>query len=217
MPSKPALDRARVVAAAVVVADREGIDRLTLRALAAELRTSPMAIYHYLPDKEAILDAMVDAVFDQIGLPQVGAPWRDVVATRAQALRAVLRAHPWATALMDSRTSPGPATLLHHDRTIEALSVAGLSRATIGHVGAVVDAFVYGFAIQEAALPFAGPETVSESVGAIIDAEVAGRYPHLSAFAADHVLVDGYDFGDEFAFGLDLILDGLERHQAAHP
>lgn len=205
------LTRERVLDGAIAIADVHGIAGLTMRSLADALGVKPMSLYHHVAGKEEILDGIVDAVFARIQLPSTGADWRTAMRDRAVSAREVLGEHPWAIALMDSRTSPGPATLRHHDAVIGALRRGGFSVTMAGHALALLDSYVYGFALQEAALPFDAPEDVPELAEALLHELPAEEYPHLVEFATEHVLTPGYDFGDEFVFGLDLILDGLDR------
>lgn len=204
------LDRNRIIDAAMELADRVGTGPLTIRALAAELGRSPMALYHHVADKDEILDAMVDRVFEEIGLPVTGAPWRGELERRARSAREVFHRHPWAIMLMDSRTSPGLATLRHHDATVGCLRAAGMSMRLIAHAVAVLDSIAYGFAIQEAALPFSGPEDAAPIAAALMEQVPTDQFPHMAALAEHVVLQPGYDFGDEFDYGLSLVLDALE-------
>ncbi len=110
---------------------------------------------------------------------------------------------------MESRTSPGPATLRHHDAVIATLRAAGFSRAMTAHAYALLDAYIYGFAVQEASLPFEGPDSAGSVAEPIMEAFAAGDYPNMVDMATEYYLKPGYDFGDEFVFGLGLILDGL--------
>ncbi|TRW47105.1 TetR/AcrR family transcriptional regulator [Georgenia yuyongxinii] len=204
------LSRERVLNCAVAVADGGGLSSLTMRSLAKELGVKPMALYHYFTNKDEILDGIVDLVFGEMELPSAGGHWREEISRRAVSARSVLRRHSWAIVLMESRSRPGPATLRHHDAVLGTLRGAGLSLAMTGHAYALLDAFVYGFAIQEAALPFdrgTAPE-VTASIAARFSPEA---YPHLVEFATERALQPGYDFGEEFEFGLDVILDVLER------
>jgi hypothetical protein len=123
----------------------------------------------------------------------------------------VLARHPWAIGLLESRTTPGPATLRHHDAVIGTLRLAGFSVAMTAHAYALLDSYVYGFAVQEAALPFHGPDTAADVTGQIMRRFSPGDYPHLVEMATEHVLRPGNDFGDEFEFGLNVILDALAR------
>lgn len=203
------LTREKVIAGAVELADETGIEPLTIRKLADRLGVKPMAIYHHVANKDEILDGMVDQVFDEITLPPPDVPWPEAMRVRARSARAVLARHPWAAGMMESRTNPGPATLRHHDAVIGCLRAGGLSTVMVGHAYAVLDAYIYGAALQEAALPFDTPEEAAMIASAIVDQFPSDAYPHLAAFTFDHVLQPGYDFGEEFEFGLDLILDGL--------
>jgi AcrR family transcriptional regulator len=210
-PGRPALSRERVLEGAVKVADTGGIDALTIRSLAQSLGVKPMSVYYYVANKDAILDGIVDLVFREIELPTPGGDWRAALQQRAHSARRVLRAHPWAIGLMESRTSPGPATLRHHDAVIATLRGAGFSRELTAHAYALLDSYIYGFALQEVGLPFEGPDTVADVAEPIMERFATGEYPHLVEMATDYYLQPGYDFGDEFEWGLDLILDGLTR------
>ena len=208
---RPRLSRDRVLEGAVHVADAGGIDALTIRSLAQSLGVKPMSVYYYVANKDEILDGIVDLVFSEIDLPAPGGDWRAELRRRAHSARRVLRAHPWAIGLMESRTSPGPATLRHHDAVIAALRGAGFSQELTAHAYALLDAYVYGFAVQEAALPFEGPDTVAEVAAPMMELFDPAAYPHLLELTTDFVLQPGYDFGNEFEFGLGLVLYGLAR------
>ena len=210
-PGRPALSRERVLQGAVAVADARGIAALTIRSLAQHLGVKPMSLYYSVANKNEILDAIVDVVFSEIDLPTVDGDWRSEVHLRATSARHVLRRHSWAIGLLESRTSPGPATLRHHDAMIGTLRGAGFSIEMTAHAYALIDSYVYGFALQEAALPFEGSDDVATVVEPLIEQFSTTEYPHLVELATEHVLRPGYDFGDEFDFGLTLILDGLAR------
>jgi AcrR family transcriptional regulator len=203
------LSRERVLRGAIAVADAGGLASLTMRSLARELGVKPMSLYHHVANKEEILDAITDAVFSEIELPRVDTDWRSAMRERAISARGALTRHPWATPLMQSRTNPGPATLRHYDSVIGSLRRAGFSVAMAAHAFSVLDAYVYGFALQEASLPF-DRETAPEVAVAIMAGFPSEAYPYLAELTIEHVLQPGYDYGEEFAFGLDLILDGLE-------
>jgi AcrR family transcriptional regulator len=208
------LNPERVLRAATAIADSSGIAALTMRSLAQELRVKPMSLYHHVANKEEILNGIVDAVFGEIELPSPEDDWRAAMRQRAISARQVLGRHAWATPLMSSRTSPGPATLRHHDAVIGTLRRGGFSVALAAHAFSVIDSYIYGFALQEAALPFDGPDTAAEVAEQIFAHFPTDAYPHLAELTIEHVLQPGYDYGDEFVFGLDLILDGLERSLA---
>ena len=204
------LTRDRVLDAAIGLADETGIENLTIRKLAAALQVKPMTIYHHVAGKEAIVDGMVDRVFSEIDRPPTDVNWQSAMRQRSLSARAVLAKHRWATPLMESRTNPGPETLAHHDAVVGCFRRSGFSVEMAAHAYALVDSFVYGFALQEASLPATGGEDMANLASSIIDPLPQENYPHLRELVADHVLQPGYDFGGEFEFGLDLILEGLE-------
>ena len=125
------LTRARALERAVAIADREGIAKLSMRRLARDLGVEAMSLYHHVRDKEDILDGMVDLVFAEVELPAGGTEWRTEMRGRATSLRAALVRHPWAVGLMDSRRSPGPATLRHHDAVLAQDRFATSGGATL--------------------------------------------------------------------------------------
>jgi AcrR family transcriptional regulator len=204
------LSRERVLRGAIAVADAGGIGSLTIRSLAHELGVKPMSVYHHVANKDEILDGIVDVVFGEIELPSPDRDWRSEIRRRAFSARRVLRCHPWAIGLLESRSSPGPATLRHHDATIGTLRAAGFSVEMTAHAYALLDSYVYGFALQEASLPFTA-DTVSEVADPMMAQFPVGEYPHLVEMATEYVLRPGYDFGDEFEFGLSVILDALSQ------
>ncbi len=209
------LNRDRVLQVAVALADGGGIDSLTMRKLGVELGVEAMSLYNHVANKADLLDGMIDIVFGEIDLPIEEADWRTAMRRRAISAREVLARHRWATGLMESRTTPGPANLRHHDTVLGMLRNAGFSIALAAHAYSAMDSYIYGFALQEPSLPFDnGPET-AQVAQAIMARFASGEYPHLTEIAVEHVMQPGYDYGNEFAFGLDLILDGLQR--ALHP
>jgi AcrR family transcriptional regulator len=201
----------RVIDGAVALADEIGMDAFTIRKLADAIDVKPMTIYHHVPNKEAIIDGMVNQVFSEIDLPPTDLDWRSAILIRSRSMRQVLAKHPWASPLMESRTSPGAATLGHHDAVLGCFRNAGFSLAVTGHAYAVIDAFLYGFALQEATLPATGGEEMAELAAQMADQMPADVFPYLTEFTIEHILQPGYDFGNEFEVGLGLILDGLER------
>ena len=118
---------------------------------------------------------------------------------------------------MQSRLTPGPATLQHHDAVIGCLRHAGFTIELAAHAFSAIDSYLYGFAMQELNLPFTTPEETAAMAVTFLDHFPAGQYPHLAELTTQHVLRPGYDYGNEFGFGLDLILDGLERARTPLP
>ena len=197
--------------AAVAIADESGIESLTMRRLAEQLDVKPMSLYYHVANKDDILDGIVDIVFSEISLPRTGADWKGEMRDRAISVRRVLGEHPWATSLMQQRVNPGPALLRHHDSVIGGLREGGFSVAMAAHAFSAMDAYIYGFVLQEKTLPFETPEELAVIAEMVLALMPPDEYPHLAELTVDHVLQPGYSYSDEFEFGLDLILDGLER------
>ncbi len=207
------LTRDRVLRGALTLADEIGVEAFTMRKLAAALDVKPMTIYHHVSGKEQILDGIVDQVFAEIALPPTDLDWRAAMRRRCLSAREVLNRHPWAPPLMESRTSPGPATLRHHDAVLGCLRGGGLSLDATAHAYAILDSYLYGFTLQEAQLPFLGDADLGELAEQILQAFPAGAYPHFVEFTTQHALRPGYSFGSSFEVGLDLILDGIPQGQ----
>jgi AcrR family transcriptional regulator len=213
--SRVGLSRDRVLGAAIDLADTHGLETLSMRKLGQALGVEAMSLYNHVANKDDLLAGMVDVVFGEIGLPRSGADWKTAMRERAMAARTVLARHPWAIGLMESRTRPGPETLRHHDAVIGCLRGAGFSIAMAAHAYSVLDSYIYGFALQQQSLPFSTAEEAVEVAESIFHAFPAQAYPHLTELTVEHVLRPGYDYANEFEFGLDLILDGLERARGA--
>jgi len=223
MPKQPntvrtPLSRARVLVAAVSLADEAGLDAFSMRGLAQELGVVPMALYKHVANKDALLDGMIDIVFGEIELPPADLDWRSAMRRRAISTREALQRHPWAIGTMESR-HPGPANLRNHNAVMGCLREAGFSFEVAVHAYSTQDAYIYGFALQERDLGFETPQSAgeaaqrrAETIGALED------YPYL-AEVVTKLPEAGYDSATEFAWGLDLILDGLDRlrHTGAAP
>ena len=208
------LTRENVLQTAVLLADEAGIAPLSMRKLAEKLGVKAMSLYHHVANKDEVLDGMVDIVFGEIELPMSGADWKTAMQQRAFSAREALLRHRWAVGLLDSRANPGPATLKHHNAVIGSLRGAGFSVAASAHAFSVLDSYIYGFVLQELSLPFETPDEL-ETVATGILEQTATDYPHLTELTIEHALKPGYAYGDEFGFGLGLILDGLERVRTA--
>ena len=203
------LSRDRVLAGAIKVADAGGIGALTIRSLAQELGVKPMSVYHYVTNKDEIIDSIVDLVYSEIDLPVPGGDWRTEMRRRANSARRVLAGHPWATALLQSRLNPGPATLRHHNAFIATLRTAGFSVGLTAHAFALIDSYVFGFALSENALPIHGTDSVADTAASMMQFFDAEAYPSLLEFTMEHIMRPDYDFGAEFPYGLTVILDAL--------
>jgi AcrR family transcriptional regulator len=205
------LTRERAFQVACALADAEGLESLTMRRLAEELGVEAMSLYHHFPNKDAILDGMVDVVFSEIELPVPSPDWRDSIRRRAASARTVLLRHRWGIQLVESRTAPGYATLAQHDAMLGCFRAGGFSVPLAAHAYAVLDAYVYGFVLTELNLPFETTEETHEVAAAMFANMPPGAYPHLVELTKEHVLKPGYSYSNEFAYGLELILDGLQR------
>ena len=205
------LSRERVLAAASSQADATGLEGLTMRTLAEELEVAPMALYRHVANKEDLIDGMVDVVFGEIGLPSGGGDWKAAMRQRAIAVRDALSRHRWAIGLMESRRRPGPANLRHHDAVIGKLRSTGFSMEMTAHAYSLLDGYIYGFALTKMNLPFDISAQVAEVAQGMLQAFPVNEYPNLVEFMTEHAMKPGYDYRDEFEYGLDVILDGLER------
>jgi AcrR family transcriptional regulator len=205
------LNRDRVLHAAVALADQHGIASLSMRKLGEAVDVEAMSLYNHVANKSDLLDGMIDVVFSEIDMPTGATDWKAAMRQRAISAREALSHHRWAIGLMESRTSPGPATLRHHDAVLGSLRQGGFSIEMAAHAFSVLDSYIYGFALQEASLPFDTGEQTAELAREILARAPADDYPHLTELTIEHVLKPGYDYGNEFEFGLDLILDGLHE------
>lgn len=208
------LTRERIVQAALDLADNDGIAALSMRKLAQQLGVEAMSLYNHVENKDDILNGMVDAVFAEIGLPVCDVDWKSAMRQRAGSLRAALVRRPWAIGLLESRRRPGPATLTHHDAVIGCLRRAGFSLAMTSHAYSLIDSFIYGFALQQVSFPTDFRDDTAALATAIMRPFPPDTYPHLAEFTTGHVLQPGYDYGAEFDFGLELILDAINEKQA---
>jgi AcrR family transcriptional regulator len=208
------LDRDRVLRAALLLADEGGIESLTMRRLGQELGVEAMSLYNHVANKDDVVDGMVDLVFGEIELPSGGGDWKTDMRQRAISLRDVLLRHRWAIGLMESRRNGGPANLGHHDAVIGSLRAGGFDITMVAHAYSVLDGYIYGFALTKLTLPFDTSEQAAQVAETMLRPFPVNKYPNLVAMI-EHAMQPGYDYGDEFEYGLDLILDGLERAREA--
>jgi len=200
-----------VLRAAIAFADEKGIESLSMRKLGQQLGVEAMSLYKHVANKDDMLDGMVDVVFSEIDLPSSGIHWKEAMRQRAFSAREALARHHWAIGLTESRMKPGPANLRHHDSVLGCLREEGFTIEMALHAYSALDSYIYGFALQERGLPFETPDQVAEVSEMMLARFPAGDYPYLTEAMVEHVGKPGYDFADEFEFGLDLILDGLEK------
>ncbi len=212
--------RERAVRVAMTLADAGGIESLSMRKLAGELGIEAMSLYYHVKNKSDLLDGMLDVVYSEFATPKAGDEWRAAMQARAVSTRAVLAKHPWAISIK-ARTSPGPATLGHLDSVIGCLIAAGFSMRMVGHAMSVLDSYTQGFAQQEASLPLDQSGDIGAATEDIMaqQASMAEAFPNLADMAVSLILKPGYAYGNEFDFGLKLLLDGIEAAHATegHP
>ena len=208
------LTRELVLQTALHLADQGGLESLSMRKLGQELGVEAMAVYYHFANKDEVLDGIVDLVWTEIDLPVAGADWRIAMRRRAISVHDVLARHRWAIGLMESRLNPGPANLRHHDAVIGNLRAAGFEMAMVAHAYSLLDGYIYGFALTKMNLPFDALDDISEMAQTMLEPFPDGQYPNLVAFITEHAMQPGYDFADEFEWGLDVILDGIERERA---
>jgi AcrR family transcriptional regulator len=208
---RPPLTRAEILDAAMSLADRDGVAALSMRKVGEAVGVEAMSLYHHVANKDDLLDGMVELLYAEIDLPLDEPDWKAAMRRRAHSARQVMLRHRWATALMESRRNPGPENMRHHDGVVGILRRAGFSVELSGHAYALLDSFIYGFAVQEATLPFDDGAGASDMARALHDDGLLDDYPYLAEFITERALDGSYDFGDEFEWGLERVLDAIER------
>jgi AcrR family transcriptional regulator len=210
---KKPLSRERVLRAAIALADERGVAALTMRKLAGELGVEAMSLYNHVAGKGDLLDGMIDIVFSEIEAPAAGGDWKAELRKRAASTREALLRHRWAVGQMEGRTSHGASNLKVHDAVLGCLRAAGFSIEMSVHAMSVQDAYIYGFALQQTDMSSQTPEDFAAEAQRQMVAydDVLADYPNLVEVVGGYVATAGYDYDAEFLFGLDVILDGLER------
>jgi AcrR family transcriptional regulator len=207
--SRTNLSRERIVRKAVALAAEGGFDSVSMRKLAEKLATAPMSLYRHVANKEDLVDGMVNVVFAEMYPPAIGGDWKSELRKRGNSARAALQRHPWAIGLMETRMHPGPASAVHHNATMGCLREAGFEFRDAVHAYNLLDSYGYGFALQENTIPFETPEESAEMAKTTV-ADLGADYPYLAEVVVE-LGKRGYDYNEEFEFGLELILDGLEH------
>ena len=210
MPERTSLTRERVLRAALDMADEEGIESLSMRRLGGRLGVEAMSLYNHVEGKEDVLDGILELVIGEIAVPAAGVDWRTAMRERAVSARKAFSLHPWAAALMDSRTSSGPGRLGYFDAVVGALTGAGFPLERAGRALSVLDCYIYGFALQRRNMASGGRERAEDRAEALRDSAPTEAYPHLARMI-EWTVAHGYDEDADFEFGLNLILDGLAR------
>ncbi|MEG3955785.1 TetR/AcrR family transcriptional regulator C-terminal domain-containing protein [Microcoleus sp. herbarium2] len=203
------LSRERVLRAAVRLADEGGIESLSMRKLAQDLGVKAMSLYNHVANKDDLLDGIVDIVVSEIEVPNLGVDWKTAMRRRAMSAHEVLLRHPWSTMPLVSRVNVGPAMLRYVDATLGCLREAGFSLEMADRAWNAIDSHIYGFTLQELNFPFE-TEEYSEAAKNGLSLIPADKYPYLNRLT--HYVMEGrYDGIHDFEFGLELILNGLDR------
>jgi AcrR family transcriptional regulator len=199
----------RIWAAAMRLADSGGLEQLSMRNLASSLGVKAMSLYNHIDSRDAIIDQLVEMVVAEIVLPAPVVDWRTAMRQRAVSAHEVLLRHPWATMAIVSRVSTGPAMLGYIEGTLACLIRAGFSPEDADHVWNAIDSYLYGFTLQELKFPFKAEE-YREAASAYLPGIPEIRYPCFTDLG--HRIINGsYDGLHRLEFGLDMLLDGLER------
>lgn len=200
------LNRERVLRAAITLADKEGLDALTMRRLGQEVGVEAMSLYNHVKNKDDILDGIVDLVLTDIDVPPAGTDWKKAMRRRSISAHEVLVAHPWAAMQIMSRYSIGPGMTRYLDATLGRLREGGFTIEGALDAWHTLDSHLYGFTLQQLNLPFAADEASRVSAD-VLPGLSAGEFPHVVEVIG-HVMRSGRV--EDFEYGLDLILDGLE-------
>jgi AcrR family transcriptional regulator len=204
------LSREAVLQAAMEIMDDNGIERLSMRLLGAKLGVEAMSLYNHVANKDDIIDGALEAVVSEITIPVPGNEWRSAMQARAGSARAAFKRHPWACALLDSRLSSHPARLHYFDSMIETLHRAGFPLELAARAFSVMDSYIYGFLRQQNHLSAGDEASRHDQARNFRDMLPEPSYPYLARMA-EWVMTHGYDEEADFEFGLNLILDGLQK------
>lgn len=203
------LSRERVLAAALRIADKDGIEALSMRKLAKELGVQAMSLYNHVANKDDIVDGIVDMVVGEIEVPDTQSDWKTAMRRRAISAHGVLLRHPWATMAIMSRMNVGPAMLRYVDATLGCLREAGFDFEMADHGWNAIDSHIYGFTLQKLNFPLQ-PSEYSQAARDFVSFIPHECYPYMNQLT--HYVMEGrYDGLHDFQFGLELILDGLDR------
>ncbi len=205
------LNRERVLRAAMELADAQGLAALSMRSLATLLDVQAMSLYNHVSNKDDILDGMVDLVVREIDVPSTLVPWQVAMRARAHAAHAVLLRHPWACGLLMSRMNIGPYMLRYVDATLGCLHRAGFTLPEADHAWNALDSYIYGFTLQKLNFPLKAEE-YSSMAASFLPALPADRYPSMRALT-ELVAAGQHNGLHDLDFGLELILEGLERRR----
>lgn len=203
------LSRERVLRAALQLVDEGGIAALSMRKLAQSLGVQAMSLYNHVANKDDILDGIVDIVIGEIEVPDLTTDWKTAMRRRAISAHQVLLRHPWATLEIVSRVNVGESMLRYTNATLGCLVEAGFSFEMVDRIWNAIDSHIYGFTLQELKFPFA-PDEYAATAQNFLPMIPIDKYPYIHLLTQQ--IIDGsYDGVHNFEFGLDLILNSLDR------
>lgn len=209
-PARPRLSRDRVLAAALALADDQGLDALSMRRLGQALGVEAMSLYRHVANKDVILDALVESVLAEVALPTIGEPWRTALERRAHSALGTLQRHAWAIVLLESRGSNCAAALRNREAILGYLRSRGFSLELAAHASAALDSYIYGFAVQHMDLRAEPEESPLEQLP-------AEEFVHLRELSAGPTRLSKHGLAGDFEWGLQLLLDGLEARLRQEP
>jgi len=192
------------------LADESGIESLTMRELGRRLGVEAASLYNHVAGKGDLLGSMMDLVVAEIDLPSRGVDWKEAMRRRAVSAREVFSRHRWGAALIDSREWSGPRRLSYADGVLGTLLQAGFSPGIAANAFLALDSYIYGFERQRSNLSLGDDVDTTEAAQEVLAAVPHDAYPSLACVVMEYA-VKPYDDAAAFDFGLDLILDSLER------
>lgn len=214
--ARPALTRERVVKAALALVDEGGVEGLSMRTVAAKLGVEAMSLYRHVSGKDDLLLGIADLVLSEVDIPSPGTPWREAMRRRALSAREVFLRHPASAIIVESCATMTPSRLRYSDAVVGLLIADGFDPTLAYRAFLLLDSYLYGFTMQELSWPRpASPAQVPAQVEVSPD-----RYPHFAAVMGAVMSKVGrrgleQSYADEFSFGLDLVLDALERQRVS--
>lgn len=204
------LTREKILEAALEILDEKGIENLSMRSLGTKLGVEAMSLYNHIRNKDELIDSVLDLVLDKISVPSQDSNWRDAMYLRALSARQAFQKHPWASALIDSRLESSPARMNYYEKVLSSLVRAGFTFEEAAHAFSLLDSYLYGFELQRRNMRSSGEEDAANKAEIFSHNLESGDYPYLSRMV--EISMDaGYDEDADFKFGLNLILDGLEK------
>jgi AcrR family transcriptional regulator len=205
------LSRELVLQTAIKLADQGGLESLSMRKLGQELGVEAMSLYHHVANKDDLLDGIVDAVTSEIEVPSEGADWKEAIRRTAISSHDVFVRHRWSCSLMMRRARASPDRMRWMEAVLRTFREAGFSADMTHHAYHAIDSHITGFTLWQVSMPFETKEELVDMAEGLLKEIPVDQYPYVIEHAEQHLAPSSPDGKTEFEFGLDLILDGLER------